>query len=202
MECQHNQEYPVSRWSPGFAVIHGQRFSRLSYIKVDRPKGIMVWAGRNATMRRRAATETRPQPEVVSMRAEVLLHAPRVRSGRGVHIRRHGARSKYNGAKWWPGRELNPRHADFQSAALPTELPGHLGRCVLDRGERRPSTNKRKIKKLHGIFAAFQAHFARNSAIFGGLDTRPLAAGSLARACSGPDHAAICHIVERGAPEL
>jgi hypothetical protein len=22
------------------------------------------------------------------------------------------------------GRELNPRHADFQSAALPTELPG------------------------------------------------------------------------------
>ena len=27
--------------------------------------------------------------------------------------------------KWWPGRELNPRHADFQSAALPTELPGH-----------------------------------------------------------------------------
>ena len=26
----------------------------------------------------------------------------------------------------WPGRELNPRHADFQSAALPTELPGLL----------------------------------------------------------------------------
>ena len=27
----------------------------------------------------------------------------------------------------WPGRELNPRHADFQSAALPTELPGRGG---------------------------------------------------------------------------
>jgi hypothetical protein len=27
---------------------------------------------------------------------------------------------------WWPGRELNPRHADFQSAALPTELPGRF----------------------------------------------------------------------------
>jgi hypothetical protein len=26
---------------------------------------------------------------------------------------------------WWPGTELNRRHADFQSAALPTELPGH-----------------------------------------------------------------------------
>jgi hypothetical protein len=26
---------------------------------------------------------------------------------------------------WWPGSESNQRHADFQSAALPTELPGH-----------------------------------------------------------------------------
>ena len=26
--------------------------------------------------------------------------------------------------KWWPGPESNQRHADFQSAALPTELPG------------------------------------------------------------------------------
>ncbi len=27
--------------------------------------------------------------------------------------------------KWCPGPESNQRHADFQSAALPTELPGH-----------------------------------------------------------------------------
>ena len=26
---------------------------------------------------------------------------------------------------WWPEVELNHRHADFQSAALPTELSGH-----------------------------------------------------------------------------
>ncbi len=32
--------------------------------------------------------------------------------------------------KWWPGRELNPRHADFQSAALPTELPGLAERRI------------------------------------------------------------------------
>jgi hypothetical protein len=29
--------------------------------------------------------------------------------------------------KWCPEADLNHRHADFQSAALPTELSGHLG---------------------------------------------------------------------------
>jgi hypothetical protein len=28
--------------------------------------------------------------------------------------------------EWWPGTELNRRHKDFQSSALPTELPGHF----------------------------------------------------------------------------
>ena len=27
--------------------------------------------------------------------------------------------------KWWPKSELNRRHKDFQSFALPTELSGH-----------------------------------------------------------------------------
>lgn len=29
------------------------------------------------------------------------------------------------GKRWWPGVESNHRHEDFQSTALPTELPGH-----------------------------------------------------------------------------
>ena len=38
--------------------------------------------------------------------------------------------------KWCPGADSNHRHADFQSAALPTELPGHakgLDQPFLDR---------------------------------------------------------------------
>ena len=30
--------------------------------------------------------------------------------------------------RWCPGADLNHRHTDFQSAALPTELPGRPGR--------------------------------------------------------------------------
>src|SRR5215471_7032345 len=30
--------------------------------------------------------------------------------------------------KWCPGAELNHRHTDFQSVALPTELPGRAAR--------------------------------------------------------------------------
>ena len=41
--------------------------------------------------------------------------------------------------EWWPGTELNRRHKDFQSSALPTELPGRLLRdlrkdCVVFEG--------------------------------------------------------------------
>src|ERR1700681_3703027 len=35
---------------------------------------------------------------------------------------------------WWPGVELNHRHADFQSAALPTELPGRRGKGAYKTG--------------------------------------------------------------------
>ena len=33
--------------------------------------------------------------------------------------------SDFIGVLWCPGGELNTRHCDFQSHALPTELPGH-----------------------------------------------------------------------------
>ena len=33
---------------------------------------------------------------------------------------------------WWPGVELNHRHGDFQSPALPTELPGLVGQNFME----------------------------------------------------------------------
>ena len=42
------------------------------------------------------------------------------------------------GAKWWPRAELNHRHTDFQSAALPTELLGQAGNYSKIVGRVRP----------------------------------------------------------------
>jgi len=39
---------------------------------------------------------------------------------------RLGGRECREKGKWCPGAESNHRHADFQSAALPTELPGPI----------------------------------------------------------------------------
>ena len=35
--------------------------------------------------------------------------------------------------EWWPERESNPRHEDFQSSALPTELSGHIEEARIKR---------------------------------------------------------------------
>ena len=41
----------------------------------------------------------------------------------------------------WPGTESNCRHTDFQSVALPTELPGRLRKKESDRTGLEPATS-------------------------------------------------------------
>src|SRR3546814_9724958 len=48
---------------------------------------------------------------------------------------------KNGGRKWCPGTESNRRHGDFQSPALPTELPGH----DRERGRRGAITVSRRL---------------------------------------------------------
>src|SRR5438034_2451723 len=50
----------------------------------------------------------------------------------------------------WPGAESNCRHADFQSAALPTELPGRAAETTQHTttstsGPVRPTTDERPL---------------------------------------------------------
>ena len=47
--------------------------------------------------------------------------------------------------KWCPGADSNHRHADFQSAALPTELPGHLCGREWGRFDNRTRTRQQSL---------------------------------------------------------
>ena len=59
------------------------------------------------------ARDRRPQP---------IRRSQQIRQAAGLRT----SRTSIDGERWCPGTELNRRHCDFQSHALPTELPGHL----------------------------------------------------------------------------
>ena len=56
-----------------------------------------------------------------------LLRPTAVHTARRYPKPRHKVSRRFLRNKWCPETELNRRHADFQSAALPTELSGHVG---------------------------------------------------------------------------
>src|SRR5215218_10293514 len=52
--------------------------------------------------------------------------------------------------EWCPGTELNRRHRDFQSRALPTELPGHRGAGRLRGGRVSPAGRRKSSASRSG----------------------------------------------------
>ena len=74
----------------------------------------------------------------------------------------HRGRKRRNRGEWWPGTESNCRHGDFQSPALPTELPGLQGfrACASDPGgplNRKPRIKPRTGPKVNRFWAAVVA---------------------------------------------
>jgi hypothetical protein len=75
------------------------------------------------------------------------------------------------GRRWCPGAELNHRHTDFQSVALPTELPGRLARgayrgdgaCLSSRALRGWLSNSRRAIVRHEKFLLTQFMFCSKS---------------------------------------
>src|SRR5579859_4451887 len=50
--------------------------------------------------------------------------------------------------KWWLGAELNRRHKDFQSSALPTELPSRHAKIIPPPGA--PRQELRESRRIEG----------------------------------------------------
>ena len=71
----------------------------------------------------------RNQADIASPAGDVA-HAERSGTPRGLGKpqKRQSQPIKVGFEFWWPGAESNHRHKDFQSSALPTELPGQSGR--------------------------------------------------------------------------
>src|SRR6185295_13016330 len=70
----------------------------------------------------------------INDRVDDLVSANAKRPNRATTERRSYKSKFWRELCWWPGTELNRRHHDFQSCALPTELPGHK-RTVRSQGD-------------------------------------------------------------------
>src|SRR5437868_15338371 len=68
--------------------------------------------------------------------------------------------------RWCPGAELNHRHTDFQSVALPAELPGHAAwtgaaykmrrpRCPAHQPTRPSAPRRNTVPGVAPVWAAF-----------------------------------------------
>jgi hypothetical protein len=93
---------------------------------------------------------------------------------RAVRAQIYAASRRWRDGKW-AGAESNRRHEDFQSSALPTELPAHKGICVNEalslvtvlcarQGKTQSCSYKRKIA-MGQVGSYYQLRQARLSAL-------------------------------------
>ena len=68
-----------------------------------------------------AISRTRPHRPLVQRAAQIH---PTKQNGDPSEVAVFSKCLSHLGFFWWPGTESNRRHKDFQSSALPTELPG------------------------------------------------------------------------------
>ena len=88
------------------------------------------------TKRGRSCAATKSGRAVARIKHAMLaIRLPGKASGDGASSGRSGKSPKLPRNPWWPRTESNCRHRDFQSRALPTELPGH-GASDLSRSAR------------------------------------------------------------------
>src|ERR1041384_254272 len=83
------------------------------------------------------------------------------------HLARYAKPTHKSLKKWWPRAELNHRHKDFQSSALPTELLGRPGRAAerraFGRRELYPAALRHGLaarRLLQGVAEAAHSHDA------------------------------------------
>ena len=72
------------------------------------------------------------------------VHGQSTRCGHLLDEPQRANRPQSHRAKW-PGAGLNRRHRDFQSRALPTELPGRSGEATVSRSARNGQTDSSRI---------------------------------------------------------
>src|SRR3954466_12116595 len=79
--------------------------------------------------------------------------------------------------RWCPGADLNHRHADFQSAALPAELPGHGPLDIKARGRPVQAVRSRAFA-IHQFRQAPQGGGWERNAVQAAVEEQGRAVGS------------------------
>jgi len=95
-------------------------YGTIANVLGQRTEAVVKHYSRRADMTKNTATAIKSFAEEVNRRKTKNVKPTSKQSGRKLR-----KRNDLSELEWCPEADLNHRHADFQSAALPTELSGH-----------------------------------------------------------------------------